>query len=104
MSNELNISELYVGTIDGGWTFQLYMSGWDRNRVRIFNVVPDSLVHPPGGGLIQIPGGQDLEVTRTWSTTWTDPGGNQVLQSNMEMTNPGPHMVTFHVLVAETDN
>ncbi|MBV8614100.1 MAG: hypothetical protein JOY66_10065 [Acetobacteraceae bacterium] len=108
MSNEVNITETFFGTMDPGEVLQLF--DWSGNydqiraKARFFSVSPDPLIPFDGGTIEFEPNQLNLEITRVWNTVWVDVNGNATFQRNVEITNIGGSTAAFHLLRAETDN
>lgn len=109
MSNELNVTDVFHGTIDPGVELDFY--DWEgsynsaRKRAWFSTVAPDPWIDIPGFGELEIyPNQFDLQVTATWSTVWIDENGKTTYQRNTRMANIGGSTATYHILRAETDN
>jgi hypothetical protein len=108
MSNELNITETFYGTIDPGVALEFFdwSGNYDdvRKKARFFTVAPDPWL-PLGGFDFEVaPIQLNLELTATWCTVWVDADGNATFQRNARIANIGDATAAFHLLRAETDN
>jgi hypothetical protein len=105
MSNEVNLQTTFLGTLDPGWSIELYdWSGdYDKTRVkgRFFTVAP--LPDPPFGTGVR-PQHIDMEIIRVWETVWEGTDGRYVFQRNLTVMNVGPMTGGYAVIRAETDN
>jgi hypothetical protein len=109
MSNELNVTDIFQGTIDPGVELEFYdwHGDYDTHSKRAWfcTVAPDPWIEIPGFGDLGIfPNKLDLQVTATWSTVWADIDANLTYQRNTRVVNIGGSTATYHVIRAETDN
>jgi hypothetical protein len=112
MSQELNLAEIGYGSLDPGWSVEIYTwttseQSYDthRRRARFFTAVPDSQIPLGDIGTIEFyPNVVEVEITRTWNMVRVDENGGHVLQWNVAMLNPGGSTTGYHLLEAESDN
>ena len=80
MSQELNLDELGYGSLDPGWTVEIYR--WTtseqsysehRRRARFFTAIPDSVIPLGDFGTIEFfPNVVQVEITRQWNMVRVD--------------------------------
>jgi hypothetical protein len=109
MSSEVNVNEVFYGTIDPGFVVEFY--DWEgsynssKKRAWSYNVAPDPWIPIPVLGKYEVyPNQYDLQITALWTTVWVDEAGNPTFQRNARMENIGGSTCAYHMLRSESDN
>lgn len=110
-SGSIGVAEAAYGTLSPGSAVDIFRWGSPEspynphtNWITLWDVAPDPMVYTPGDpNPITFYGANDVQIARTWSTTWATSGGPDqfVRQRNVTVMNGNLHAVAYHLIACD---